>query len=299
MSKIIDFRCTYDNVTEYGPWASEEYGIRFPEAYQTCEMMVKLALAQKAHTGSRVCILPFCHTLEAEALGGGIRLGDENSGPRAVGYRCEKLEEVLELPDLDPDAETSVRLRETLCACRRLKEMGEIVVFLVSGPTTILNGLVNLEQVFRALLREPELIQTVFHKLGRDILTMMKEAEAAGADMISYADPSGGVNLVGPRIAERIVKQFTAEFLAVADRELRTETVVVLCPKTALALIGTGIGQWCDHVLPQPMEYAEAVLYERERVRFVGQDCLKHVGHRLEDCRLKELIIDTDGGSRQ
>ena len=300
MGRIQDFRCTYDNENGFGSWASAEYAIRFPEAYSDCDMMVKLALAVKEHTGSNVCLLPFCHTLEAEALGGMIRLGNEISGPRTAGYRYRDLREVKELPALDLEADDSRRIRETLLACRRLKAMGEQVVFFVSGPMTILNGLIDTEPVFRSLLREPDRVLRVFEKLGQDCLTMMKAAEETGADMISYADPSAGVNLVGPKIAERIAVRFTARFLKAADRELNPETAVILCPKTSLALIGSGIGQWRDHTLPAPMEYIDAVLYAKKQVRFVGQDCLKHVGHRLEDCKLKELIlIDADGGERQ
>ena len=81
MARIADFRCTYDNASGFGAWAAEDYGIKFPDAYTEHEMMVKLALAVKEHNGAAVCLLPFCHTLEAEALGGIIRLGDGVIGP--------------------------------------------------------------------------------------------------------------------------------------------------------------------------------------------------------------------------
>lgn len=81
MARIADFRCTYDNASGFGAWAAEDYGIKFPDAYTEHEMMVKLALAVKEHNGAAVCLLPFCHTLEAEALGGIIRLVDGVTGP--------------------------------------------------------------------------------------------------------------------------------------------------------------------------------------------------------------------------
>lgn len=81
MARIADFRCTYDNASGFGAWAAEDYGIKFPDAYTEHEMMVKLALAVKKHNGAAVCLLPFCHTLEAEALGEIIRLGDGVTGP--------------------------------------------------------------------------------------------------------------------------------------------------------------------------------------------------------------------------
>lgn len=315
MARIADFHCTYDNASGFGTWVAEDYGIQFPEAYTGREMMVKLALAAKEHNGAAVCLLPFCHTLEAEALGGIIRLGDGVTGPRTGGYCCKTLEEVLELPGIQEryealqkreagldveenrkenraaNGENMHRLLETLEACRILTQMDETVIFLVSGPLTILNGLADSEIVFRALLKEPELMERVFEKLGKDILAVMKLAEEAGAEFISYADPSGGVNIVGPKVAGRVAQTFTAKFLKAADRQLRSETTVLLCPKTAFALIGTEMAEWKDHVLPEPMEYTKAVLYKKKEIRFAGQDCMNHVGHLLADGKLKELVL--------
>lgn len=291
MARIADFKCTYDNASGFGEWAAKDYGIVFPQAYQESEMMVKLALAVKEHNGTSFCQLPFCHTLEAEAFGGKIKMGDGMTGPRAGGYICKSLEEVLELSALDLESEPAARLRETLAACRKLKSMGEPVLFLVSGPITILNGLVDSEVLFRALLKQPELVMKAFQKLGHEILNVMKMAEDAGADVISYADPAGGVNLVGPKVAARVAKEFTADFLKTVDRELKQETVVVLCPKTAFALLGTEQAIWKDWELPEVMGYSEAVFYMKKQVRFAGQDCMNHVGHRLENRVFKELRI--------
>ena len=297
MAKIADFHCTYDNASGFGTWVKEENGISFPEAYLEHEAMAALALAVKKHNRAAVCQLPFCHTLEAEALGGIIRLGDGLMGPRTGGYCCKTPEDVLNLPPLNVKSEHAGRLRETLTACAKLKEKGETVLFLISGPITILNGLLDGETLFRGLLKETELMGRVFERLGNDILTVMKAAEEAGADLLSYADPSGGVGIVGPKIVGRMTKEFTVPFLKRIDRELTPGTVVFLCPKTSFALIGTETAAWYDRQLPEPMEYLPAVLYKKNKIRFVGQDCINRVGHRLENGILKEVILN--GGVRQ
>ena len=291
MAVIADFHCTYDHAAGFGTWTKEDYGIRFPEAYLECDEMVRLAKAVKIRNGTEHCQLPFCHTLEAEALGGMIRLGNGLTGPRIRDYRCSSLEEILALPALNLESGAAVRTRETLEACRRLKEEGEQVVFLISGPITILNGLVNAELLFRGLLKKTELMEQIFEKLGCDILTMMKAAEAAGADCLSYGDPAGGVNLVGPRVAGHVAKTFTAPFLKRVSEELKQETLVLLCPKTAFALIGTETAEWKDHDLPEPMEYLPAVISTKGQIRFAGQDCMNRIGNRLENRTLKELIL--------
>ncbi len=291
MGRILDFQCTYDHASGFGTWASKTYGIVFPKAYQEREEMMALAKAVKDHNGMPFCLLPFCHTLESEALGGQVRLGDGVTGPRAGQPLCETVEAILKLPAIEAEGDKAVRLKETLEACRMLKDAGETVVFQISGPLTILNGLVDAETLFRTLLRKPEVMAAVFEKIGCDIRTVMKAAEEAGADILSYADPSGGVNLVGPRVAGRVAKEVTVGLLKEADRILKKETVVLLCPKTALALIGTDVAEWRDHVLPEPMEYMDALLYKKKQIRFAGQACVNQVGNWLEDRKLKELVL--------
>lgn len=291
MGRIVDFQCTYEHASGFGMWASEEFGIVFPKAYQEREEIASLAKAVKQHNGTKFCLLPFCHTLEIEALGGNIRLGGCEAGPRAGNYICRNVEDVHNLPALDVESDAAIRLRETLAACRILKEAGETVVFQVSGPLTILNGLVDSETLFRALLKRMEVVQRALEKLERDILTMMKVAEEAGADMLSYADPSGGVSLVGPKVAGCVAKEFTARLLKHADEVLNDKTPVFLCPKTALSLIGTEVADWKEHELPEAMDYMEAVLYMKKQIRYVGQSCVNQMGNRLEDRILKELVL--------
>lgn len=291
MAKIADFRCTYDHAVGFGSWISKEHEIQFPQAYREAEMMVRLAKAVRHHHQTVSCHLPFCHTLEAEALGGNIRLGDGLAGPRAGKYACHSLEEVLKLPKMDMESVQAKRLNETLKACRKLKDEGESVIFIVSGPLTILGGLVESEQVFRSFLKQRDLMGQVLEKLSADILIVMKAAEEAGADLISYADPAGGVNLVGPKVAEWIAKTVTVPLLKAADQMLADDMTILLCPKTAFALIGTETAVWKDCELPEPMEYIQAVLYMKKQVRLAGQDCMNHVGSRLENCKLKALRL--------
>ena len=86
-------------------------------------------------------------------MGGIINLGNEIAGPRAGGYVCTDVEEILNLPDMDF---TKNRIQETLLACKKLREEGEHVVFEVAGPFTILNVLIDARYVFKGMRKKPE-----------------------------------------------------------------------------------------------------------------------------------------------
>ena len=99
-----------------------------------------------------------------------------------------------------------------LLACQALREEGEHVVLQVSGPFTILNVLIDAKYVFKAMRKKPELMKEVFWKLGGEILRFMEEAKKYGVDMISYADSSGGLNILGPKMAEQVWKILLMNF---------------------------------------------------------------------------------------
>ena len=140
MGEIKDFHCTYDNSVGINEEVTKELGLIFPDAYMHWDTMARLSRALKEHDGASFCELPFCHTVEAEAMGGIINYGNALTGPRAKEYICMSVEELLELPEIDF---SQGRIHEVLLACKELRKQGEHVVLQVSGPFTILNVLID------------------------------------------------------------------------------------------------------------------------------------------------------------
>ena len=130
---IQDFQCTYRNVSGIRKEVTERTNLTFPDAYKHAETMAELSEILRQCDQTPFCELPFCHTVEAEAMGGIINYGNEKTGPRAGEYLCSDMEEILKLPEIDFE---KGRIREVLKACRLLHEKGEHIVFEVSGPLT-------------------------------------------------------------------------------------------------------------------------------------------------------------------
>ena len=74
MGDIKDFNCTYDNSAGIRSEVTEGLGLTFPDAYTHCDTMVTLSKMLKEKDKAVICELPFCHTLEAEAMGGIINI---------------------------------------------------------------------------------------------------------------------------------------------------------------------------------------------------------------------------------
>lgn len=288
MREIKEFHCTYDNSAGVREEVTKGLGLTFPEAYQRWDTMVMLAKALKEADGALFCELPFCHTVEAEAMGGIVNYGNEKVGPRAGGYICTEPEELLELPEMDF---TKGRIREVLLACRELKNQGEHIGFEVSGPFTILNGLIDIRYVFKGMRKKPEVMEKVFWKLGEQLLEYMKMAKEYGADLISYADSSGGVNILGPKLMAEVTEHFTYPFLKKAESIADDRTMILLCPKTTLALLGIEKAEFVDHRLDGPVSYAQGCIDMIGKVKFAGQMCVKNVGYQLSNGIFKEVKL--------
>lgn len=288
MADIKDFQCTYDNSAGINGEVTKGLNLEFPDAYMHWDTMASLSKALKEHDKAAFCELPFCHTVEAEAMGGIVNYGNEVTGPRAKEYICTTPEELLELSEIDF---TKGRIHEVLLACKALRDQGEHVVLQVSGPFTILNVLIDAKYVFKSMRKKPELMKEVFWKLGTEILKFIEEAKKYDVDLISYADSSGGLNILGPKMAEQVVEDFTYEFLKKVEELADDKTLILLCPKTTFALLGTGKAQFKDLQLSEPMAYGEGCIEMIGKAKFVGQMCIKNVGYRLENAILKEVVL--------
>lgn len=281
---IRDYRC--DRAESMGIPAEAAQGFTFPASYMDARLLAELAQRRKVFSRAEMCILPFCHTLEAEAMGAQIRLDD--GSPRAGAPICRTIDELLALPSIDLDAP---RLRATLQACQLLHSEGEAVAFAVSGPFTILNSLVDLTVVFRAIRKEPQKFEMLISKLSDEILRFICAVRDSGADLVSYADSAATVGILGPRNMERITRDFTLPLLRKAGKIVGSEQMLVLCPKTALALIDCDCAQWQLHTLPHPMSYGEACLAMRGEVKIGGQCCIQSADTVLMNRVFREILL--------
>ncbi|HEY3423258.1 MAG TPA: uroporphyrinogen decarboxylase family protein [Negativicutes bacterium] len=288
MSKMIDFQCTYVNSVGINKEVVKGLDLEFPQAYKTWQGMTKMAVALKNSDKTEFCELPFCLTVEGEALGGGVNYGDENAGPRGNCYTCTTAEELLDLPQIDY---SQGRIAEVLKACKYLREKGEHVVLYISGPFTILNMLMDPRYIFRIFKKEPEQMKLIFDKLQGEILRYVTEAQKVGVTMFSYGDSTGGLNILGPERSEKTVELFTYPFFKKVETILGNENLLLLCPKTAFALLGTGKAVWQDIDLGAPIKYFSACQKVVGKTKFVGQMCIKNREFVLKNGIIKTIKL--------
>jgi len=287
----VDFDCRARQDGELFAAALQSAGLQDAPVHTDAALMAQLALHMRQQQGAAACMLPFCHTVEAEALGAHIRL-DGGHLPRAGAYRYDSLEELAALPL--PDVHDG-RMGQVLQAVSLLRQQGEQVVVQAAGPFTVLGALLDPVLLFRALRRQPETAARVLELLRQLLLQYITAAERAGAAVISYADPAGSAAVLGPRLAAETARSFTLPLLRQLQTQTAADTVIALCPKTAHALTESGCAALQRIALPQPMPYLQAMLALRGQIRFCGQSCIKETAQPLRHLTVLQL---TEGEER-
>lgn len=288
MKKLVDYTCAFQGDIGFSEEILQRTQLSFPQAYKDAASMVQLSLEVKNERRADFCMLPFCHTVEAESLGGSINYGNGRIGPRAKDYTYHNAEALLDLPQIDF---TTGRIAQVLKACSILREQGETVALEICGPFTILNTLMDVGILFKTWRKRPELIHQILETLGVDILRYFTEARKAGVELLCYADPTGALKILGPKYLEEVTENFTYPFLKKAEALLDENSIIQLCPKTAFALIGLEKAVWEDMDLPEGMSYGKACRQVRGKANFVGQTCLKNTECFLESGKIKIIKL--------
>jgi len=252
------------------------------------EMIADVALRLKEQLEDTICKLPFDHVLEAESLGGRPFFDKERMELRLSQPTFKKVEDIKELPSINFQ---NGRIHQVLTAAEILIAKGEPVVLNISGPMTILNGLVPVEEIFRSFRKTPDLMDEIMTKLTREILNFVLEGQRRGMKRFSYADPLGGLSIVGPNLLNEMIQRYIYPLLKQIYNSLNEDEMLILCPKTALPLVDMGIAQTRTVRLPQSMSYQDAILCVQGKCKVVGLRCMNQSTKEGLSDSITELIL--------
>ncbi|MHB8995013.1 MAG: uroporphyrinogen decarboxylase family protein [Armatimonadota bacterium] len=180
--------------------AMDASGYAWPHAHVDPEAMAGLALAMYDLGGIENMAVPFCMTVEAEALGAPVELGDRLTQPRVLQEPYHAAAEVMavELPVIA----ASPRAQTVLAAMRKLSsERPEApVIGNLTGPVSLLASLVQPDLLLREMLRRPADSVRALEVLTDRLAQFGREQIEAGAEVIAIADPTATGEILGPRL---------------------------------------------------------------------------------------------------
>ena len=231
-----EFSCKFKEGVEISPKILKNLNIEFNQIYANSENILKISKAIKNKNDANFVTLPFCHTIEAKAMGADIIPADEIAGPRPGSYVYNSLEEIIEISITD-----SLEIQLLLNACKELKSQGETVAFMVTGPISILSNLMDLTVLFKTWRKSPEKIQRAFSIIEAVLLEYIEGISKSGADIISFADPAGNPDILGDKYNTFLIEIFLLRFLKQAIKVCSPGTLLCICPLAASNLSKQGL----------------------------------------------------------
>lgn len=287
MSKPIRFQCKWDSAESIPLDGLQEAGIGYRQAYSERQAMALVAAEKKRLEGDCLCRIPFCVTVEAEAFGAAVHIPDSPAGPTVREYRFRSLEELAALEELDL---SRGRIHEVLQCARLLSGRGETVAVNVEGPFTILGLLLEPVTLFKSLYRQRRQVEEVLVRIEASIVKYMLAAEAHGAKIISYADPTGARELVGAKLFDELCGRSSWRVLKQAEAQLQ-EAVVHVCGIASLGLEQAGFCTAAALELDGVRSYGESLCWVQQHraARLVGHNCMKCTPAVLQQPRVWQL----------
>jgi len=170
----------------------------WPEGHEKGEIMARQAMAAHTLLGFDAVRVPFCQTMEAEALGCTIKSGGRDGIPGIEHPPPFQLDDIPRFPD---DFLARGRIPELLKAVHIIKkELGDDVAVIggIIGPLSLAAALLDTVPLLKATARTPEKLRPFLELAVKAGSTLARALVDAGADMIACEDMTASPELVAP-----------------------------------------------------------------------------------------------------
>lgn len=201
--------------------------IWWPQAHTDADLMAKLAGASYEQGCFENTGVPFCMTVEAEAMGAEVTLGTGLFEPHVEQYAMESVSQWRELPQ--PDF-YSGRGNVVLNALRLLSRNYPQVpaVGNITGPLSIAGSLMEPTVLYRELRKKREDAHAFLDFITRQAIRFANAQILAGADVIAISDPGGTGEILGPKLFEEFAVKYLNQLLSGLLPQ-RGGTIVHIC----------------------------------------------------------------------
>jgi [methyl-Co(III) methanol-specific corrinoid protein]:coenzyme M methyltransferase len=203
--------------------AMEKLGCAWPESHNDPAKMAQLGTSLNKLAGLETARIPFCLTVEAEALGCKVEMGRIDRQP---SIRQPAFQSTGEL-SIPSNFVEKGRIPVVLEATRILKKEnpGLPVIVGITGPFTLSGHLVEIERLVKLMRQKPTEVEDVLDKVTDACSMYAHEIDEVGADIIVVNDPSAAPELIDPLAFKSTIKP-RLKFLA---QSIKAKKVLHIC----------------------------------------------------------------------
>lgn len=290
LEHIREFICNYDKSEDIPYSVIKDNGFKFPEVHNSAESMALLALELKKYHHDSIAKVPFCSTVEAEALGAIINLGDERFGPRVKSFAYKEMDKLMEMQEVNFN---TGRIDKVLKSINLLKNSDETSALCIDGPFTVMAALIEPALFYKALLKDGNNSQKILVKIEDIIANYAAEGIKRGADIISYGDPAGSLDIVGPKFYKEFSGPSSLRILRKIEPLLK-DSVLHVCGRTSSALVKFGFADVKSEFVSKDMTYGEGIkeiIKNRKDIKLIGNSCIKRTPFNMAEGTIWQVIL--------
>ena len=184
--------------------AMKKTNTSWPEAHTNPEEMATLASSLYELAGLECARLPFCLTVEAEALGCDVNLGGNERTPEVEISPFEYADDI-EAPN---DFTKKGRIPVVLEAIDILKEKYDDLPIIagITGPFTLTGHLLGIENLVRYMRTDIEEVEIAIENCVDVSMDYIEVIQDHGADVICVNEPTASPELIDPNQFKSLIK---------------------------------------------------------------------------------------------
>ncbi|MBR0307710.1 MAG: methylcobamide--CoM methyltransferase [Mogibacterium sp.] len=203
-------------------------GVYLPEAHTDARMMADLAKAIYDNDCFENYGVPFCMTVEAEALGAQCTMGTQYFEPHVTGYAIDTVEDYKKLTPMDLEVG---RAKVTLDAIRLLRTETKDVPIIgnIVGPVSVASSVCEPTRYYKQMRQKRELTHEYMQFVADDLIKFALAMVDAGADVIAMSDPSGTGEILGPKFFDEYAVTYINQVVDAIKEKTDAKTIVHIC----------------------------------------------------------------------
>lgn len=188
----------------------------WPDAHRDPKKMAKLGSAAHKMAGLESVNVPFCLTVEIEALGCQVSLhekGEKLKWPSVVSSPVKEPAD-LEIPeDFSERGRVPVVLEAIRLLKKEIEEEASVVSYVV-GPFTMAGYLVGHDKLLMMTLTDPGKARAFIEMASKAAAHFGALLKEAGADIITVQEPSACCDVISPGMFDDLVKPSLRKLMA-------------------------------------------------------------------------------------
>lgn len=201
---------------------------RWPEAHSDANLMADLAAGIYDNGGFENFGVPFCMTVEAEAMGAPVFMGSRVNEPRVLEYPIKSVSNWRELKRIDV---SKGRAKVVIDAIKLLKDKNKDVPIVanLTGPVSLASSLMEPMDYYKELRKKKNETHEFMEFVTDNLILFGRAQLEAGADVLTISDPSGTGEILGPKMFREFALPYLNKIINALKDYAETGTIIHIC----------------------------------------------------------------------